>query len=106
MYMMSLQSLSLTAFNGITCVFIFKYISNRLMLLLQDRDIKIKILSEKIQSLESSIIKLEDNIECLENKLKSKLEDDFKNREDKLRQSSDILFNKIDQLIIGNYDVL
>jgi peptidoglycan hydrolase CwlO-like protein len=96
---MSIQAISLILFNGVSTAIFFnyaiKYIYNRVS---KDKDEQILWLLAKINKLENEVNELHETIDTLEEKIQAK--------ENLLKESSDMLFNKIDNFIISNYDTI
>jgi len=96
---MSVQLLSIIAINGISGIIIINYLTNYLTKKVSKlKDEQISWLLSKINKLELEIMELHENIDTLEEKLTVK--------ENILKESSELLFNKLDNFIISNYDTI
>lgn len=96
---MSIQTISLIFINSASTIIFLKYaIQHLYQHILKEKDEKILWLLSKINKLEYEINELHETIDSLEEKIQAK--------ETLLKESSDILFNKIDNFIIGNYDTV
>ncbi len=94
---MSIQILSVVILNGITSAIIIKYIAKYIHKKISNvKDEQILWLLSKINKLELEVSDLHQTIDTLEEKLLIK--------ENILKQSSELLFNKLDNFIISNYD--
>lgn len=94
---MSLQAISFILLNSISSAFFLKYVvksvHNKFS---KEKNEQVSWLLAKIHKLENKIETLHESIDILENKVNIK--------ENLLKESSEMLFNKIDKFIIGNYD--
>lgn len=96
---MSIQAISLLFVNGITCTIFLKYVTDYIYThLSKEKDEQILWLLSKINKLENEMTELHETIDGLEEKIQVK--------ETLLRESSDLLFSKIDNFIISNYDTV
>jgi|LakMenEpi03Aug12_release.lakeMendotaPanAssembly.Ray.scaffolds.fasta_scaffold1658036_1 hypothetical protein len=96
---MSVQAISLILFNGVTSAlfarYVFQYVYDRVT---KEKDEQILWLLAKITKLENEVNELHENIDFLDEKVQAK--------ENLLKESSEMLFSKIDNFIIGNYDTV
>lgn len=96
---MSVQAISFILFNGITsvifCKYVVKYVYEKIT---KEKDEQILWLLAKINKLENEVTELHETIDVLEEKIQAK--------ENLLKESSDMLFSKIDNFIISNYDTV
>lgn len=96
---MSLQLLSFVFINGISTAILIKYVTEYIYTKFsKEKDEQVLWLLVKINKLESEVSNLHETIDTLEEKLIAK--------ENMLRESSELLFNKIDNFIISNYDTI
>jgi uncharacterized protein (DUF342 family) len=96
---MSVQALSFIFLNGITSAIFFKYVVNYVYeKVTKEKDEQMLWLLSKINKLETEVNELHETIDSLEEKIQAK--------ENLLKESSDMLFNKIDNFIISNYDTV
>jgi peptidoglycan hydrolase CwlO-like protein len=96
---MSFQAISFVLFNGITSTLFFKYIFTYVYeKITKEREEEKSWLLTKINRFENEIKELYQTIDELEEKLQKK--------ENLLKESSEVLFNKLDNFIIGNYDTI
>lgn len=96
---MSVQALSFIFLNGITSAIFFKYVVQYVYeKVTKEKDEQILWLLSKINKLETEVGELHESIDSLEEKIQAK--------ENLLKESSDMLFSKIDNFIIGNYDTI
>ena len=96
---MSLQLLSFVFVNGISSAILIKYVTEYIYKKVsKEKDEQVLWLLSKINKLESEVSDLHGCIDTLEEKLIAK--------ENILRESSELLFNKIDNFIISNYDTI
>lgn len=96
---MSFQAISYILFNGITSTLFFKYILTYVYEKInKEREEEKTWLLTKINRFENEIKELYQTIDDLEDKLQKK--------ENLLKESSEILFNKLDNFIVGNYDTV
>ena len=96
---MSIQALSLLFVNGIATTIFFKYMTEYLYVrFVKEKEEQMLWLLSKINKLENEMNELHETIDSLEEKLQEK--------EIMLRESSDLLFSKIDNFIISNYDTV
>jgi peptidoglycan hydrolase CwlO-like protein len=96
---MSFQAISFVLFNGITSTLFFKYIITYVYeKITKEREEEKSWLLTKINRFENEIKELYQTIDELEEKLQKK--------ENLLKESSEILFNKLDNFIVGNYDTI
>ena len=96
---MSFQAISFVLFNGITSTLFFKYIITYVYeKITKEREEEKSWLLTKINRFENEIKELYQTIDELEEKLQKK--------ENLLKESSEVLFNKLDNFIIGNYDTI
>jgi uncharacterized protein (DUF342 family) len=96
---MSVQAISFILFNGVTsaifCKYVVKYVYEKIT---KEKDEQILWLLAKINKLENEVTELHETIDVLEEKMQAK--------ENLLKESSDMLFSKIDNFIISNYDTV
>jgi glutathionyl-hydroquinone reductase len=96
---MSFQAISFVLFNGFTSTLFFKYMFTYLYEKInKEREEEKCWLLTKINRFENEIKDLYQTIDELEEKLQKK--------ENLLKESSEILFNKLDNFIVGNYDTV
>lgn len=96
---MSLQAISLILLNGVTSALFLKYSIKYIYdKVTKEKDEQFLWLLAKVHKLENDISELHESIDVLEDKLKEK--------ENLLKESSEMLFNKIDKFIISNYDTV
>jgi hypothetical protein len=96
---MSVQAISLILFNGVTTAFVVKYVIQYVYKkVTTEKDEQTLLLLDKINKLETEVNELHETIDILEEKIQAK--------ESLLKESSEILFNKIDKFIISNYDTV
>jgi uncharacterized protein (DUF342 family) len=96
---MSIQVISIILFNGFSTAIFFNYaVKYMYYRISQEKDEQILWLSAKINKLENEVNELHETIDTLEEKIQTK--------ENLLKESSDMLFNKIDNFIISNYDTI
>lgn len=103
---MSIQAISLILFNGVTSAIFFKYVVKYVYeQVSKEKDEQFLLLLEKnfftlarIHKLENEVNELHEIIDSLEEKMQAK--------ENLLKESSDMLFSKIDNFIISNYDTI
>ena len=96
---MSLQLLSFVFVNGVSTTILIKYLTDYIYTKVsKEKDEQVLWLLAKINKLESEVSDLHETIDTLEEKLIAK--------ENILRESSELLFNKIDNFIISNYDTI
>lgn len=96
---MSVQALSILFVNGVATTIFFKYMTDYLYsTFVKEKEEQILWLLSKINKLENEMSELHETIDSLEEKLQEK--------EIMLRESSDLLFSKIDNFIISNYDTI
>jgi len=95
---MSLQILSIFILNGITSAIVIKYIADYIHTRVNNvKDEQILWLLSKINKLELEVSDLHETIDMLEEKLIIK--------ENILKESNELLFNKLDNFIMSNYDI-
>lgn len=96
---MSVQAFSLIFLNGLTSAIFFKYVVQYVYeKVTKEKDEQVLWLLAKINKLENEVSELHETIDSLEEKIQAK--------ENLLKESSDMLFNKIDNFIISNYDTI
>jgi uncharacterized protein (DUF342 family) len=96
---MSVQAFTLIFFNGITSAIFFKYVVQYVYeKVTKEKDEQILWLLAKINKLENEVTELHETMDNFEEKIQAK--------ENLLKESSEILFNKIDNFIISNYDTV
>ena len=96
---MSFQVISFILFNGISSTLFFKYMFTYVYEKInKQREEEKHWLLTKLNRFENEIKELYQTIDELEEKLQKK--------EHLLKESSEILFNKLDNFIVGNYDTI
>jgi hypothetical protein len=96
---MSVQALSLLFVNGVATTIFFKYMTEYFYTrFVKEKEEQMLWLLSRINKLENEISELHETIDVLEEKIQEK--------EIMLRESSDLLFSKIDNFIISNYDTV
>lgn len=96
---MSIQAITLILFNGVSTAIFFKYVVKYLYeQMSKEKDEQILWLLAKLNKLENEVNELHETIDTLEEKIQAK--------ENLLKESSDMLFSKIDNFIISNYDTI
>lgn len=96
---MSVQALSILFVNGIATTFFFKYMTDYIYThFVKEKEEQILWLLSKINKLENEVGELHETIDSLEEKLQEK--------DVMLRESNDLLFSKLDNFIISNYDTV
>jgi hypothetical protein len=96
---MSVQAISIILLNSVTSAFFAKYIVQYVYnKVTKEKDEQILWLLAKITKLENKVNELHENIDSLDEKVQAK--------ENLLKESSEMLFNKIDNFIISNYDTV
>lgn len=99
---MTYHLLSIVVLNGLSGVILIKYLCDYIHMKLVDNDKRTDLLLTKVQELVMDVNELNKTIDTLENKLQERIQE----KENKLKQSSDLLFQKIDELITSNYDTI
>jgi peptidoglycan hydrolase CwlO-like protein len=96
---MSFQTISLILLNGVTTALLLKYVLKYVYVkVTKEKDEQLLWLLAKVHKLENEVNELHESIDALEDKIQSK--------ENLLKESSDMLFSKIDKFIISNYDTI
>lgn len=96
---MSIQAISFILFNGVSTAIFFKYaIKYVYERVTKEKDEQILWLLARLNKLENEINELHETIDSLEEKVQAK--------ENLLKESSEMLFSKIDNFIISNYDTV
>lgn len=96
---MSFQAISLILLNGVTSAVFLKYIVNYVYeKFTKEKNEQLLWLLAKVNKLENEVSELHESIDILEDKIQAK--------ENLLKESSDMLFSKIDKFIISNYDTI
>lgn len=96
---MSFQAISLILLNGVTSALLLKYVVKYVYdKVTKEKDEQLLWLLAKVNKLENEVNELHESIDVLEDKVQAK--------ENLLKESSEMLFNKIDKYIISNYDTV
>jgi hypothetical protein len=96
---MSFQAISIILLNGVTSALFLKYIVKYVYdKVTKEKDEQLLWLLAKVNKLENEVNELHESIDVLEDKVQAK--------ENLLKESSEMLFNKIDKYIISNYDTV
>lgn len=103
---MSFQAISFVLFNGITSTLFFKYIITYVYeKISKEREEEKSWLLTKINRFENEIKELYQVVDELCQTI-DELEEKLQKKENLLKESSEILFNKLDNFIVGNYDTI
>lgn len=96
---MSFQAISIILLNGVTSALFLKYVIKCVYdKVTKEKDEQLLWLLAKVNKLENEVNELHESIDVLEDKIQAK--------ENLLKESSEMLFNKIDKYIISNYDTV
>ena len=96
---MSFQAISIILLNGVTSALFLKYVVKYVYdKVTKEKDEQLLWLLAKVNKLENEVNELHESIDVLEDKVQAK--------ENLLKESSEMLFNKIDKYIISNYDTV